>query len=124
MAIGRFREGDLTAAEKEALRKGSGLSQEELQKRMEQRDKEHYITVKLIENTRKEQPKFKDMWQAQLYELCKKSIDPSDRAFCMICEADLEYEGNDKKCRVYCPDCGVDIEFTDLDKFKSETKIN
>ena len=124
MALGRFREGDLTSAEKEALRKGSGLSHEDLQKQLAQRDNEHYITEKLMEITRKEQPKFRDTWQAQLYELCKKAIAPHRTAYCMICESDLEYQGNDKKCRVYCPECGVDIEFTDLDKFKAETNFD
>ena len=99
----------------------SKLSPEELRQERDRYIRAYKLTKKLSDLTRKERPGFRDSKKAQLEELCKKAIDPSDRAFCMICLADLEYQGNDKKCRVYCPECGVDIEFTDLDKFKAET---
>ena len=125
MAKEDFREG-IASQEKHAKlsERLSKLSPEELQQ-----EKHRYVRVlklsdKLAEKIRKERPGFRDSKKAQLEELCKKALDPSDTSFCMICLADLEYEGNDKKCRVYCPDCDVDIEFTDIDKFKAETKID
>lgn len=119
MAIGRFREGDFTEAEKEAMRTSPRLSHEELQKRQVQRDNERSLAEKLVEITRKSRPRFRDTRQAQLYELCKKAVAPHRTAYCMICQADLDYQGSDQKCRVYCPDCGINIEFTDLDKIKA-----